>query len=194
MRRACVTLLFALMMLLRQEVFAQTPAPTIDNPRVTVWDVPAGARPVPAGMDALTVELAPRPGVVAFHPKGSAPATTGQRTVVIAFKDVTVPPLPNDSGYPVAFPRPRSITHVDNARVFVSEYTWNPGEPTPVHFHDKDVVVIYLDNGGLRSTTLDGVSVTNEYTLGTLRFNARDRVHSEVLASGRQRAILVELK
>jgi hypothetical protein len=83
---------------------------------------------------------------------------------------------------------------LDNDRVVVWDYTWTLGEPTPVHFHDKDVVVVYLENGSLRSTTPDGKSVVNDYSEGATRFNLRDRVHSETLVTGRQRAIIVELK
>ena len=34
----------------------------------------------------------------------------------------------------------------------------------------------------------------NSYTSGTVRFNARDRTHTETLVRGKQRAIIVELK
>ena len=65
---------------------------------------------------------------------------------------------------------------------------------TPMHFHDKDVVVVFLDDGDLSSTTPDGKVTTNSYTSGTVRFNARDRTHTETLVRGKQRAIITELK
>jgi len=65
---------------------------------------------------------------------------------------------------------------------------------TPMHFHDKDVVVVFLEDGDLKSTTLDGKEVVNKYTTGTVRFNQRDRTHTETLMNGRQRAIITELK
>jgi hypothetical protein len=63
-----------------------------------------------------------------------------------------------------------------------------------MHFHDKDVVVIYLGNGSLRSTTLDGKVVTNTWKPGDTVFNLRDRVHTETLVDGTLRAIITELK
>ena len=63
-----------------------------------------------------------------------------------------------------------------------------------MHFHDKDVVVIYLDNGTLKSTSPDGKSVTNRRTMGETYFNPRDRVHTETLTEGKLRAIITELK
>jgi hypothetical protein len=63
-----------------------------------------------------------------------------------------------------------------------------------MHYHDKDVVVVYLDNGDLSSTTLDGKTTVNSYVFGQAKFNARDRTHSELLSKGSQRVIAIELK
>ena len=71
---------------------------------------------------------------------------------------------------------------------------WATGVPTPLHFHDKDVVVTYLADGALASTNVAGQRVVNEYQFGLTRFNARDRVHTETLVRGAGRAIMVELK
>ena len=63
-----------------------------------------------------------------------------------------------------------------------------------MHFHDKDVVVWFLEDGDLKSTTPDGQSTINQYISGTVRFNARNRTHTETLVKGKQRAIITELK
>ena len=63
-----------------------------------------------------------------------------------------------------------------------------------MHFHDKDVVVVFLGDGDLKSTTPDGKAVVNEFKPATVRFNTRDRVHTETLVRGQQRAIITELK
>jgi hypothetical protein len=68
------------------------------------------------------------------------------------------------------------------------------GEPTPMHFHDKDAVGVYKAGGTLQSTTPDGKSVTVELKAGDIRFNRRDRAHSELQVSGKPHAIIVELK
>ena len=39
---------------------------------------------------------------------------------------------------------------LENARVIVWDYTWTPGVATPMHFHDKDVVVYYQEDGDLQ--------------------------------------------
>jgi hypothetical protein len=162
--------------------------PVIENDRVVVWDT---ADSVPAQtFDAVVVSVS---GKASFLPKGTPPKITG-RSIVIDLKDHPVPLLENTSGYPLAFPRPGVKKILENDRVIVWDYTWTPGVATPMHFHDKDVVVLFLEDGDLKSTTLDGQSVVNSYTPVTVRFNARNRTHTETLVRGKQRAIITELK
>jgi hypothetical protein len=78
--------------------------------------------------------------------------------------------------------------------VIVWDYTRTPGVATPMHFHDKDVVVVYLEDGDLKSTTADGKVTVNSYNFGAVRFNLRDRTHTETLIRGKQHAIITEPK
>jgi hypothetical protein len=160
----------------------------IDNDRVTIWDV-NGAVPARPG-DAVIVSLA---GSAVFAPKGTAPKISG-RSMVIDLKDHPVAPLVNKSGYPNAFPRPGAKKILENDRVIVWDYSWTTGVPTAMHFHDKDAIVVYLEDGDLKSTTPDGQAVVNPYPAGTVRFNGRNRSHTEVLVRGQQHAIITELK
>lgn len=192
----------------------------IDNERVTVWDVTlAKGKPTPMHQhpyDMVRVELAEatvkatsatgtasngavHKGQAAFLQKGlidaqESTSDTPRHSIMIELKDVTVPPLPNKSGYPEAFPREGAKKLLDNPRVTVWDFAWTPGKPTVTHFHSRDVVVVYLDNGDLSSTTPDGKVTLNSYTFGQAKFNARDRTHSELLVKGMQRVIAVELK
>ena len=170
---------------------AASPAakPVIDNDRVSVEDVNSvsvAAQP----NDAVVVSLS---GIATFMPKGSRANLSG-RMFVINLKDHSVPPIENKSGYPQAFPRPGTTKVFENDRVIVWDSTWTLGVATPMHFHDKDVVVVFLEDGDLKSTTPDGKEVLNKYTTGTVRFNQRDRTHTETLMNGKQRAIITELK
>jgi hypothetical protein len=162
--------------------------PIIDNDRVAVWDVTEA--PAAQTLDTVVVSLS---GSATFLPKGTAPKITG-RSIVINLKDHAVAPIENKSGYPLAFPRPGSKKLLENDRVIVWDYAWTPGVATPMHFHDKDVVVLFLEEGDLQSTTADGKAVVNAYTPATVRFNLRDRTHTETLVKGKQRAIITELK
>jgi hypothetical protein len=123
-----------------------------------------------------------------------APSTASARVITTEVKGHAVPPMKNTSGYASAFPRPGSKKVFDNDLVFVWDYRWTPRVPTPMHFHDKDVVVTYLEDGDLSSKTPAGQVTVNEYKAGMTRFNARDRAHTEELSKGTQRAIIVELK
>ena len=177
-----------LCMMLFQAASPTATKPVIDNDRVTVQDVSSSVSMQPT--DAVVVSLS---GSAAFVPKGTAPKITG-RSFVIDLKDHPVPPIENKSGYPLAFPRPGAKKVFENDLVIVWDSTWTPGVATPMHFHDKDVVVVFLEDGDLKSTTPDGKEVVNKYTTGTVRFNLRDRTHTETLMNGKQRAIITELK
>ena len=83
---------------------------------------------------------------------------------------------------------------LENDRVIVWDYSWSPGVATPMHFHDKDVVVAYLEDGDLKSTSVEGNVVINAYKFGVVTFNRRNRTHTETLVRGKQRAIITELK
>jgi hypothetical protein len=175
------------------------PKPIIDNERVTVWDVTAGKDEAKPIGDALVIYLTAgarhKIRDVVFEPKGSAQQEDpGSRTIVIDLKDHVVPPLSNTSSHPNAFPRPGVKKVFENGRIVVWDYMWLPDRATPMHFHDKDVVVVYFEDGALKSTTPDGQSVVNEYTFGTTRFNRRDRIHTELLIKGTQHAVMMELK
>ena len=163
-------------------MFAQTAGdpPIVDNDRVNVRE-----RPTIGGPAGSMVRKTPNEIWIAVNPA---------KAIVITLKDKAVAPIKNTSGHPNAFPRPGNIKVYEDARVIVWDYTWTSGKPTPMHFHDKDVVVIYLDNGTLKSTTPDGKSLTNKRSPGDTFFNARDRVHTETLIDGKLRAIITELK
>jgi len=190
-------------MLMAYAAFGQDSKPIIDNERVTVWDL-TGAQAAAGPLanpkyDVVRVVFSRNQGTAAFVPKGKSErfsyvGTSPMRIVTIALKDHPVAPLANKSGYPNAFPRPGVKKLIDNDRVTVWDYTWQPGTPTPMHFHDKDVVVVYLDDGALSSTTPDGKRVVNHYSFDFVKFNPRDRTHTELLVDGHQHAIMTELK
>src|SRR5262249_3402086 len=152
-----------LVVMLFQGATSTATKPAIDNDRVTVWDVDGSATAQP--LDAVVVSFS---GSAAFVPKGMAPKITG-RSIIIDLKDHPVPPIANSSKYPLAFPRPGSRKLLENDRVIVWDFTWKPDTPTPMHFHDKDVVVLFLEDGDLKSTTPDGQSTVTAYTAGTVR-------------------------
>jgi hypothetical protein len=163
--------------------------PIIDNERVTVWDTTQTAGKLT--YDSVIVSLTNK---TVTYLKKNAPRKSGGRSILIAIKDHALATLPNQTSYQLAFPRPGSKKVLENNRVIIWDYTWTPGVATPMHFHDKDVVVTYFENGTLKSTTPDGQVVMNPYKIADVRFNSGNRTHTETLVEGKQHAIIVELK
>jgi quercetin dioxygenase-like cupin family protein len=179
--------------------------PVIDNDRVTVWDVTwtKGQTNPARGHDRDAVVMwidGDKARTASFSPKGGRRGEQGAtdshppRSLVIELKDHPVAALENKTGYPLAFPRPHVKKLLENDRVIVWSYRWNPGEPTPMHYHDKDVVVVYLEPTALTSTTPDGAKTLNDYKTFDVRFNKRDRTHTELLERGTGSAMMMELK
>jgi hypothetical protein len=166
----------------------------IDNARVHVWS-DNGSAPPSGTLATVRVTLDGRVSYAAAGARATPPGeAAGDFVVNIEIKDPRVPPYENRSGHPAAFPRPNVKKALENDRVVVWDYTWTPGVPTPTHFHDKDVVVIYLEDGALKSVEPSGQSAINEHYYGFTKFNPGNRVHFEELAKGKARAIIVELK
>lgn len=203
----------ALALAAAQPGWAQAPAPVIDNAQVTVHDlhlVPGTPGPAltHAG-DYVVLHISggrvQGNGVAATDAAGSASFGHGGTVtdtaldapvheVVVDLKDGPSGSVPNTSGLPNGFPRPGSKKVFENARVIVWNYAWQLGQPTPMHFHDKNVVVVYGGDGPLKSVSPDGTTVINRYKTGEIRFNAANRAHYEEVISGSQNAVMMELK
>lgn len=148
--------------------------------------------------DGTSSTITRKTGDVIVEPRGAADTREAVgpsvRTVVVDLHDKVVPPLPNTSGLPEAFPRPGSKKVLENARIVVWDYNFVPGEASPMHFHSRDVVTIYTEDGAVTSTTPQGETTVNEHHPGEIRFNLRNRAHTEKLTRGKVHIIVVELK
>jgi len=160
----------------------------ITNPRVGVTDgTDTGTR----SHDAVVVDL--KSGSARFVKTG-APLLAKERSIIIELLAPPVGPLANTTGLPDAFDRPGIEKLLDNDRVTVWRYTWQPHKKTQRHFHANDVVVVHLAEGVLASTTPDGKTAMNANSYGLTKFNPRGRIHEEELVKGKASAIIVELK
>jgi hypothetical protein len=170
---------------------ASAAEPVMDNERVAVWDTDAPLPP--AAHDFIAIPLEHLGTALPGH-RGETPGRAGARTIIVELKDHAPTASPNTSGVPNAFPRPGAVKLLEDARVVVWSYRWNPGQPSPMHFHDKDALVVYEEDSALQSTTPDGKSVINHYARGEARYNPRGRIHSELLAGSGASAVITELK
>jgi len=210
---ARIALAVLAMPLATPSAWADAPAPVIDNSWVSVRDiqlapgVPGPALTHPGDYAVLYISggRIQSNGKTETHAAGSAGFGHGgtvsdtaldapAHEVVIDLKDAPSGTVPNTTGLPPGFPRPGSKKVFENSRVIVWNYTWLPGKPTPMHFHDKNVVVVYAGNGPLKGVSPDGKEVVNNYKAGEIRFNTANRAHYEVLTSGEQSAVMMELK
>jgi hypothetical protein len=165
--------------------------PVIDNERVAVYNT---AEALPASTyDFVAIDLDHK-GKAKWGHKGEVPGKNGSHSVIVELKGSKLPPIENTTGLPLAFPRDRVEKLFENDHVVVWNYKWIPGQKTVMHFHDKDALVVFEATGALSSTTPDGKVVVNEYKDGDIRFNKRDRSHSELLTTGTMRAVITELK
>jgi hypothetical protein len=148
--------------------------------------------------DGRTASETLNAGQVKFWPKGTAQAfevADDGRAIVAHFKDAAAPAYRNTSGFGPAFPRPRARKLLETDRLVVWDYTWLKNEPTPKHFHDKDLMIVYLADGAIRSVTPDGNATPNEFKFAEVRFNPGNRAHhEEYLRGDGPRAIITELK
>lgn len=172
--------------------------PILENQFVTVRDIrlqPGLPLPGAQRHDVALVYLEGDVGRVVFvGAGGGSEALAGGRVVLVELEDRAMASYPNDAGAPPAFPRPGSKRLLENERVTVWDYTFAPDVPSPMHFHDRDVVVVFLGDGALASTTPDGTRTVTEHSNGVTRFHPGNRLHTETLVRGACRVIVLELK
>jgi hypothetical protein len=113
---------------------------------------------------------------------------------VVELKDAPTNTVPNTSGLPPAFPREGSRLVLETPKVRVWNYTWLPGKPTVMHFHDTEVVVAYRGDGDIKSTSPDGKSQVSHRATGDIVYNLANRAHSEELVKGEAGGVMLELK
>ncbi len=123
------------------------------------------------------------------------PGDPERLAIMIDLKDVRVSAFQAPAGAPDAqFPREGAADVLDNARVRMWDYTWQPGKPTAMHTHTTDTIEVFVTGGTIRTRTAAGVEETHAVAFKTARFVPRGRVDSEDAVAGSPRAIVVELK
>ena len=171
-----------------------------ENERVIVWRLAPGETAEPLIRDGRL------PGVIVTLADGAVSIVDDVNTVMtrdgapasgvvlIAIKDHPRDRLETPLGMAPAFPREGARRVVENDSVTVWHVTWTKGFKTPQHFHDKDVVAVYLDAGTVRSIALSGETAATPRLAGDTVFIPRGRAHSEECIDGPRRDIIIELK
>jgi len=206
--------LLAALALMAVPARAQAPAPTIDNARVTVRDIalePGKTGPaIPHAGNYVVLyfdggRIRGADGRIKTHPAGDATFGHGGETrdtamgaaareIVVDLKDAASNTVPNTTGLPNGFPREGAKKVLENDKVIVWNYTWVLNKPTPMHFHNTEVVVAYRGDGDIKAATPDGKSTIGHRKTGDVVYNLANRSHSEELVSGTASGVMLELK
>jgi hypothetical protein len=206
--------LAALLLALPLPALADAAAPVMDNPRVTVRDIhleKGMPGPVISHAGDYVVlyfdggRIKDGGGKTAVHAAGSATAGHGgttadtslngpAREIVVELKDAPSNTVPNTSGLPPGFPREGSELVLETPKVRVWNYTWLLNKPTPMHFHNTEIVVAYRGDGDIKAVTPDGKSGVTHRATGDIVYNTANRAHSEELVKGTASGVMLELK
>jgi quercetin dioxygenase-like cupin family protein len=193
----------------------------LENESVVVWDVTwAKGKPTPMHrhvVDVVGVTLVPgtvrvtlpdgttreseldTPGAVSGGGKGlthqeEGTSDTPRRAILIELKGAKKEPLQAPAGVPAAWPREGAKKVLENEQVVVWDYRFQKDRPIPLHFHDKDTVVVEIEPGVTRGIPQNGAPEESQWVGMRARFAPRGRIHSEEVVSGSPRAIAVEIK
>lgn len=117
-----------------------------------------------------------------------------RRAILVDRSDVPSPSYDNSTPLPSAFPLDGGQRVVDNQRVVMWDQTWMPGQPGPMSFYSRNVVVMFVDGGELTLGAPDGPSEVSSFATGQVVFLPGGRARSVRATTHAVRAIVVELK
>ena len=127
-------------------------------------------------------------GFVAFTPKGTIHMEEGvsdipQHKIMLELKPSAAPPI-NARAWEGA------VKLLENDRVIVWDFTWQPRQTVPRHADSLDSVTVFLDGGTIRSAAKD-----TKRNAGDVVYSPRSAdTHTEEATEGSPRAVIVELK
>jgi len=119
---------------------------------------------------------------------------TPRRVFLMELKEATPPPDPLPEGVAPAWPRAGATKILDNELVVVWDYTFSEAMDVPLHFHDKDQIVVTLGAGRFRVVPSNGEPLEREVQPGRAAFVPRGELHREEFVSGSPRIIVIQLK
>lgn len=116
------------------------------------------------------------------------------RNMTVELKDEQVPARTPNTSAPEGWPREDAKLVLENARVVVWDYTYVPGRVIPLHIHNRDAVVVPVDPGELRVQFRNGETRVTKLVPGEALFYSGADAHTEEVAVGTPRVIVIELK
>ena len=122
-------------------------------------------------------------------------------SIMIDLKEYAPPQREPPTDVQPAFPRDGATQVLKNEmgtlpedRVVIWDMQLEEGQGVPLHVHNTDTVVVFLDGGTIRLTNEDGTVATTTFAYKDVRYWSAGRTHSAVVVNGTPRAILFELQ
>ena len=116
-----------------------------------------------------------------------------RHAIMIDLKEHAPTKLKARTDIPLAFPLLGGEPLIDNPRVRAWDVALRTGQTIPMHFHDRDLVWVFLEGGTLLSTGEDGQEERTTWAYKDVRFLPRGRAHTVEVLGGSPRVILYEL-
>ena len=134
---------------------------------------------------------APREGVT--H-KEEGIGVPERHSIMIDLKEYAPPLRESPADVQPAFPRDGATQMLKEDRVVIWDMQLEEGQGVPLHVHNTDTVVVFLDGGTIRLTNEDGTVATTTFAYKDVRYWSAGRTHSAVVVNGTPRAILFKLQ
>lgn len=135
-----------------------------------------------------------RKGVTHKEEGVGKPGDPERLAITVDLKDVTVAPFHVTPGQLTAFPREGATDVLDNERVRIWDYRWEPKRAVAMHVHDMDAVEVFVEPGTILTKTPDGKEEKYTVAFKQARLVPRGTVRSEEAVAGSPRAFVIQLK
>ena len=194
-----------------------------DNTRVTVWEVNwrhGDEQPIhrhkyvmagvylrfgiitvtaPDGKAVTGPEFpVPRPyfqlKAITHREEAKAPGTPERLAIMVDLKDAVTDMMMIDDPGPSSYPRDGAKNVLDNPRVRMWDYTYQPDGPAVKRVYRSDVVEVVVTGGTIKVTSANGTPETRVLTAKQARYITRGTLQTEQGVSGTPRVIAIELK
>lgn len=194
-----------------------------DNPRVTVWEVNwrhGDEQPIhrhkydmagvylrfgiitvtdPDGKAVTAPEFpVPRPyfqlKAITHREEAKAPGTPERLAIMVDLKDAVTDMMMIDDPGPSSYPRDGAKNVLENPRVRMWDYTYQPNGPAVKRVYRSDVVEVVVTGGTIKVIGANGTPETRVLAEKQARYITRGTTQTEQGVSGTPRVIAIELK
>ena len=122
------------------------------------------------------------------------PGTPERLAIMVDLKDAVTDMMMIDDPEPSAYPRDGAKNMLENPRIRMWDYTFQPGGPAVKRVYRNDVVEVVVAGGTITVTGRSGKPETRVLAEKQARYVSRGTVQTEQGVSGAPRVVAIELK